>query len=149
MTDINSYKKLIRAIKRIGPIAENSNDTEAINIVIRMFNAMPVEDRFKILKKAIEHPSLVPQKRSAPSQVQDNQEQKTADTLLNSDNSVSDFNQKELIKLKMFFLRFAVRVAVISVGLFAVLYFIIGTTTIHSGNSFINEAITIFQYLFN
>lgn len=149
MTDFNNYKKLIRAIKRLGPLTDDSSNKEALIIVLRIFNAMPIEERFKILKRAVEHPISPALKNPVSSEIQNTQETVQPPVIPGNTESVSEFNQKELIKLKMFFLRFFTGVVIIVAGLFALAYLILGSNAVHSGNSFIKEAVAIFQDLFN
>ena len=136
MKNAEKYKKLIQSIKNTDQFTQEEIDADTKSIIIRQFTNMSVDDKFEILQDAV--------RAETSRRKEDIDTGRSVKT-----ESVEDFNKKELIKLKMFFLRGVVMAVLVTVGLFILTYILLGTTVVHTGNALVNEAIAIFGYLFN
>ncbi len=136
MKNAEKYKKLIQSIKNTDQFTQEEIDADTKSIIIRQFTNMSVDDKFEILQDAV--------RAETSRRKEDIDTGRSVKT-----ESVEDFNKKELIKLKMFFLRGVVMAVLFIVGLFILTYILLGTTVVHTGNALVNEAIAIFGYLFN
>jgi hypothetical protein len=135
MKNIEKYKKLIQSVKNTDQFSQDEIDIETKIIVLRQFTAMCIDDKFEILQDIV---------RAETSRRKDDK------CIVKSypSESVEDFNKKELIKLKMFFLRFLTLTLLFIVGSFFLIYILLGSEVVHSSNALIDEAIVIFQQLF-
>ena len=136
MKNAEKYKKLIQSIKNTDQFTQEEIDADTKSIIIRQFTNMSVDDKFEILQDAV--------RAETSRRKEDIDTGRSVKT-----ESDEDFNKKELIKLKMFFLRGVVMAVLVTVGLFILTYILLGTTVVHTGNALVNEAIAIFGYLFN
>lgn len=144
MKSVEKYKRLIQAIKNTEKFPLEEIDTETMNIAIQMFNNLPIADKFEILQDAVNkktEDNVEAESVSSDPDADTTKDQKTE--------SVEEFNKKELIKLKIFFLKFLTIGIIAVLSLFALTYLLLGSIAVHTGNAVVNEAIAIFEYLFN
>lgn len=145
MKSLEKYKRLIQAIKNTDKFSKDELDNDTMNIAVRLFNGLPISDKFEILQNAVN--TVTTSNEETGSDTATNPTEAKNNTSVTE--SVEDFNKKELIKLKMFFLRFLTIVILIVFGLFTLIYILLGSSVLHTGNALVDEAIAIFNYLFN
>lgn len=137
MKSVAKYKKLIEAIKDTEESSTTDKaDDETMKIALRIFNSMDASDQFQILQQITAQPAS-------------NRRATDVSGYQGMPESVEDFNKKELIKIKMFFIRMLMTIVLIIIGLMILSALILGSGVIHSSNAVVDEIIAIYGYLFN